>query len=94
MSKTFWFAAGAVSGVYTLVKAKRTVENFTPDGVGARLAAWSVGARLFADEVAAGMAEREAELRDQLRVPAVPAPQITASPAPLPEGVGPADGHR
>ncbi|HEY7042947.1 MAG TPA: DUF6167 family protein [Nocardioidaceae bacterium] len=66
----FWFAAGAASGVYTLVKVRRTAQNLTPDGVAARVAAWGVGARLFRDEVALGMEERERELRAQLRVPA------------------------
>ena len=94
MSRTFWFAAGAVSGVYTLVKAKRTVENLTPDGIGARLAAWGVGARLFADEVAAGVAEREAELRHQLQLPAAPSRQLTAPLVHQHQGVGSSDGHR
>ena len=66
MSRMFWFVAGAASGVYGLVKVKRTAQNFTPDGVAARVAAWNVGARMFKDEVAAGMAEREQELRAQL----------------------------
>lgn len=68
MSRMLWFAAGAASGVYTLAKARRAVQNFTPDGVGARLAAWNVGAKMFKDEVAAGMAEREHELRAQLNL--------------------------
>ena|SRR5262245_28056781 len=66
MSRVFWFAAGAASGVYGLVKVKRAARNFTPDGVAARLAAWRVGAAMFKDEVASGMAEREVELRAQL----------------------------
>lgn len=66
MSRVFWFAAGAASGVYGLVKVKRTAQNFTPDGVAARLAAWNLGAQLFKDEVIAGMSEREQELRQQL----------------------------
>jgi Family of unknown function (DUF6167) len=66
MSRTFWFAAGAASGVYALVKAKRTARNFTPDGVAARVAAWRTGAQLFAAEVATGMAEREAAIRKEL----------------------------
>ena len=68
MSRAFWFAAGAASGVYALVKVRRTAQNFTPDGVAARMAAWSVGVRMFGDEVKAGMAEREQELRQQLSV--------------------------
>jgi hypothetical protein len=66
MSRTFWFAAGAASGVYALVKAKRTARNFTPDGVAARMAAWRIGAQAFAAEVAVGMAEREAAIRKEL----------------------------
>ena len=65
MSRTFWFAAGAASGVYALVKAKRTAQNFTPDGVAARVASLRAGARLFAADVATGMAEREAAIREQ-----------------------------
>jgi hypothetical protein len=67
MSRAFWFAAGAATGVYTLVKAKRTARNFTPDGIAARAAALTATARLFASEVSSGMAEREVELRAQLR---------------------------
>jgi hypothetical protein len=66
MSRVFWFTAGAVSGVYGLVKVKRTAQNFTPDGVAARIAAYRMGARMFKDEVATGMADREQELRAQL----------------------------
>ena len=51
MNRAFWFAAGAASGVYGMVKVKRALEIFTPDGVGARVAAVAAGARMFADEV-------------------------------------------
>jgi hypothetical protein len=79
MSRAFWFVAGAASGVYTLVKAKRTARNFTPDGIGAKVAAVGVGARMFADEVAAGMSAREAELRSQLRLSPDSRPAIAVS---------------
>jgi Family of unknown function (DUF6167) len=69
MSRVVWFAAGAVSGVYTLVKAKRTAQNLTPDGIGARVAALGLGARMFAGEVASAMSTREAELRAELSMP-------------------------
>ncbi len=72
MSRAFWFAAGAASGVYGLFKVKRTAQNFTPDGVAARMAAWQVGARIFKDEVVTGMAEREHELRAQLSLETAP----------------------
>ena len=70
MSRTFWFAAGAASGVYALLKARRTAQHFTPDGVAARVASLRTGARLFAADVSTGMAEREAQLRRELALPA------------------------
>jgi len=63
MSRVFWFAAGAASGIYTLVKARRAAEVLTPDGLGARVAALGAGAKVFVSEVATGMAERESEIR-------------------------------
>ena len=41
-------------------------EAFTPEGLADRLAALSVGARLFGDEVRAGMAEKENDLRERV----------------------------
>jgi hypothetical protein len=74
MSRTFWFAAGAGAGVYAMTKARRAVETFTPDGLADRLAGVSVGLRLFGDEVRAGMADKENDVRDRLgvRVPGAP----------------------
>jgi len=66
MNRTFWFVAGAGAGVYAMVKARRAVETFTPEGIKDRLSGLSVGAHLFADEVRAGMTEKETELRDRL----------------------------
>lgn len=66
MSRVAWFVAGAGAGVYAVVKARRTAEVFTPDGLADRLAGLSVGARLFGAEVRAGMTEKEIELRDRL----------------------------
>ncbi len=93
MRRGLWFMAGAVSGAYTLIKAKRTVNQFTPDGIGARMAALGAGARVFADEVNAGMQEREAELRADIQAQRDQR-SITAAPAhpDSPEGID--DGHR
>ena len=66
MSRAVWFVAGAGAGVYAMVKARRTAEALTPEGLADRLAGLSVGARLFGDEVRAGMTEKETELRDRL----------------------------
>ncbi len=69
MNRVVWFTAGAVTGVYALSKARATARNFTPDGLAARAAAMSAGLRALRTEVAAGMAEKEAELRAQLSFP-------------------------
>ena len=66
MNRTVWFVAGAGVGVYAMVKARRAAETLTPEGLRDRLAGLSVGAHLFADEVRAGMTEKETELRDRL----------------------------
>ena len=68
MSRTFWFAAGAGAGVYALTRARRVVETLSPDGLADRLAGVSVGLRLFGDEVRAGMAEKENDVRTRLGV--------------------------
>ncbi len=102
MNRALWFVAGAASGVYTLVKAKRTAKQFTPDGIAGRMAALGAGARVFADEVSAGMHEREAELRADIqaqhgqhrrRIEASGPRQLARSTSP-PSREGTADGHR
>lgn len=65
MRRGLWFVAGAGAGVYVMVKARRAAEAFTPDGLRDRLEALQVGAQLFAEEVRAGMTERELELRER-----------------------------
>jgi hypothetical protein len=61
-----WFLAGAGAGVYAVVKARRTAEAFTPDGLRDRMSGLSLGAHLFREEVRAGMEERETDLRRRL----------------------------
>lgn len=85
MSRLVWFAAGAATGVYGLVRAKRLAANFTPDGIAARAAALGLAMRMFADEVSVGMAEREAQLRrqmDESRHIEAPPPTTAAIAAP------------
>lgn len=94
MSRAFWFAAGAVSGVYTLMKAKRTAQKFTPDDIAARVAAIGAGARVFRDEVAVGMIEREHELRVQLNLPPSGLHLIESTRAGQPRREGGVDGNR
>jgi hypothetical protein len=94
MSRTLWFVAGAASGVYAIYRAKRVAQNFTPDGIGARVAALGVGARMFADEVSAGIAERESAIRAELRQGDGEPHAIASAPSSAPEREGADDGHR
>jgi hypothetical protein len=66
MSRTLWFAAGAGVGIYAITRARRAAEVFTPEGLADRLAGLAVGARLFSDEVRAGAAEKENEVRQRV----------------------------
>ena len=66
MTRMVWFVAGAGAGVYAMVKARRTAEAFTPEGMRDRLSALSVGAELFSGELRAGMEEKETQLRTQM----------------------------
>lgn len=97
-----WFMAGSAAGMYALAKARRTVQAFTPDGIGARVAALGAGARVFADQVTEAMAEREQQLLRQLELPPAdrpllerPAPQAPGAAEALPSSTpsGGVDGH-
>jgi hypothetical protein len=66
VSRGAFFVAGAGVGVYAVLRARRVVEAFTPDGLADRLVGLSVGLHLFGAEVRAGMAEKENEVRDRL----------------------------
>ncbi|MEP7092003.1 MAG: DUF6167 family protein [Nocardioidaceae bacterium] len=68
MSRVVWFAAGAGAGVMVLAKARRAAEVLTPDGLADRLAGLSLGVHLFREEVRAGMAEKENDVRERLAV--------------------------
>lgn len=81
MIRGFWFAAGAGVGVYAVIKARRAAEALTPEGLQDRLAAFSVGAHLFAEEVRAGSTEKETELRERLGL-ALDGPKALETSAP------------
>jgi hypothetical protein len=69
--RLLWFAAGAGAGLYTTFRARRLAYRLTPQGLGDQVAALGLGARAFAEEVRAGMAEREKEIAAELGLPAV-----------------------
>ncbi|HEX2551872.1 MAG TPA: DUF6167 family protein [Nocardioidaceae bacterium] len=66
MSRALWFVAGAGAGVYAMAKARRAAEAVPPEGLADRLAGLSVGVRIFGEEVRAGMAEKENDLRERV----------------------------
>jgi hypothetical protein len=75
MRRGFWFLAGAGAGVYATFRVRRVVEAFTPDGMRDRVAGLAAGARLLGEEVSAGMAEAEPDLRDRLGLDGLDAPR-------------------
>ncbi|WP_203416892.1 DUF6167 family protein [Jiangella ureilytica] len=72
MSKLFWVALGATAGVLVVRRLTRAAESLTPEGAADRVAGGlrNLGdaVREFTDEVRAGMAERDAELRYALGI--------------------------
>jgi Family of unknown function (DUF6167) len=68
--RAFWFTAGAAAGVWATHKVHRTIRSLAPESLAAKAAdkALEAGDRLrtFAQDVRAGMAEREEQLNDQL----------------------------
>ncbi len=66
MTRALWFVAGAGAGVYAMTKARRAAEALTPEGLTDRLAGLAVGARLLGEEIRAGMAEKENDLRERI----------------------------
>jgi hypothetical protein len=69
----FWFALGAGLAIFVFVKIRQALSKATPDAIGHRVADSAAGvgasARDFTERVRAAMAEREAELRDELGLP-------------------------
>ncbi|MGN0063179.1 MAG: DUF6167 family protein [Nocardioides sp.] len=80
--RPLWFLAGAGVGVYAVTKARQLAETFTVDGLRDRASAVAVGARLFAEEVSAGQAEKEVELRERFGLPLQPQHAALGAPRP------------
>ncbi len=72
MRRLFWITLGATAGVLVVRKVTRAAESVTPEGAADRVSAGletlADSVREFADEVRAGMAERDTELRQALGV--------------------------
>lgn len=82
MRRGFWFVAGAGAGIYAVTRARRAAEAFTPDGVRDRVAGLAVAGHLFGEEVRAGMAEKETDLRRRFGLGLDGPPQLGSSTAP------------
>ena len=72
MKQVFWIALGATAGILVARKIAKSARSLTPDGAADRVAG-AVGGltqalREFADDVRAGMAERDIELREALGI--------------------------
>ena len=66
MRRVFWVAVGAAAGVYAVRKVQKTLHAYSPSGLVERAGGVGDQLRGFAEEVRAGMAQREAELREAL----------------------------
>ena len=66
MRRLFWVGVGAGAGVFAMSRISRTAEAYSPDGLARSIAALGDSVRYFAEEVRAGMTERELELREAL----------------------------
>jgi hypothetical protein len=68
--RLFWIALGATIGVLLFRKVNKTIEAYSPAGVGRSLTSVGDGLRELAEVIREGMAEREEELRVALGVDA------------------------
>lgn len=68
MRRLFWVALGATAGVLVVRRLGRTLEAYTPEGVGSSIAGLTDAVRELAADVREGMAVRERELRIALGV--------------------------
>lgn len=85
MRRLFWVALGATVGVIVVRRVSRAAQAYTPEGIGRSLTAAVDSLRDLADDVRAGMAEREQELRVAL---GVEPGTMDAEDAPVAEGPG------
>ena len=65
-----------------MVRGRRLVEAFTPEGLHDRWEALTLGARMFREEVAQGQAEAETELRERFGLVPHGLPELVASTSP------------
>lgn len=67
MRRLFWVALGAAAGVAVARQVRKKAEAFTANGIGQSVARLAESMKAFAEDVRAGMAEREHELTAALQ---------------------------
>jgi F0F1-type ATP synthase membrane subunit a len=68
VKRIVWFIVGTIVGVYAVTRLKRRAQALAPESLQASAEKVANAIRHFGDEVRAGMAERETELRDALGI--------------------------
>jgi hypothetical protein len=68
VKRILWFVIGTLVGVYVVTRLKKRVQVLAPDSLQQSAEKVASAIRHFGDEVRAGMAERETELRDALGI--------------------------
>jgi hypothetical protein len=68
MRRIFWLVIGVAVGVYAVTRLKKRAQAIAPDSLQQSAEKVASAIRHFGDEVRAGMAERETELRDALGI--------------------------
>ena len=68
MKRILWFIIGTAVGVYAVTRLKKRAQLLAPDSLQQSAEKVASAIRHFGDEVRAGMAERETELRDALGI--------------------------
>jgi F0F1-type ATP synthase membrane subunit a len=68
MKRILWLIVGILVGVYAVTRLKKRAQQLAPEGLQQSAEKVASAIRHFGDEVRAGMAERETELRDALGI--------------------------
>lgn len=68
MKRILWFIIGTAVGVYAVTRLKKRAQVLAPESLQQSAEKMASAIRHFGDEVRAGMAERETELRDALGI--------------------------
>jgi F0F1-type ATP synthase membrane subunit a len=68
MRRIFWLIVGVAVGVYAVTRLKKRAQQLAPESLQQSAEKVASAIRHFGDEVRAGMAERETELRDALGI--------------------------